>query len=177
MSYPCSVPDTIFWSLSLNGLLFVPSFFSSLSSPFHLLTIWFSLILPKKRGFLWKLAWRGVLTQDRFQSMHLKIVSSLHMCLLCSVNSESNNHLFFHCLFSWTFWCKLFHLINLNLVVLISHPSHLSMEGIPLYWKSKKDLEPLDPFLMLVHLIRKKLNILRRRTLRYHFCLGLLFFF
>lgn len=44
------------------------------------------------QGFLWKIAWRRVLTEDRYQT--LNPLSSLcpHIYLLCLSNSESNDH-------------------------------------------------------------------------------------
>lgn len=124
--YPIpSKPDYILWSLSSNGLFSCSSFYSSISSPlsapFNPHTIWFSLVPPKIQAFLLKIAWHRALTQSRFQSLHLNSVLSPHMYLLCSANSESNDHFFIHCPFSWSVWCKLFHLVNFNWAV----PSNL----------------------------------------------------
>lgn len=102
------------------------------------------------------------------------------MCLLCSSNTESNDHLFIHCSFSWTLWCRLFHLTNSPWVVPTNLPFLISQwRALPWSRKSKKPCKQTDPLLpcnVLVYLDRKESKTFRECALGYHFSLGLFLF-
>lgn len=134
---------------SSNGVSSASSFFSAfLHSPFPFpspipfshSTICYAVVPPKIQGLLRKIAWHRTLNQDHFQRLHTHISLTLrpppspnpNTPLICFANSESNDHLFVHCPFSWQLWRNLFRLIHYGWL-LLSPPTLSSLNG-ETYW-------------------------------------------
>ncbi|KAG2327389.1 hypothetical protein Bca52824_010117 [Brassica carinata] len=65
---------------------------------------WFSGGIPKHEFLTWLMTLNRCPTKDRMLQWGLQIDGS---CLLCQSHSESRDHLFFSCSFSWDVWSSL----------------------------------------------------------------------
>ncbi|WZZ07224.1 hypothetical protein YC2023_093145 [Brassica napus] len=74
------------------------------SVPWHQ-TVWNKGGIPRQSFLSWLLVLDRCPTRDRLISWGL---ATSTLCLLCNVQPESRNHLFFECPFTWEIWSHLF---------------------------------------------------------------------
>lgn len=71
--------------------------------PWHSV-VWFSRGIPRHIFLTWLTVLDRCPTKDRMQRWGLQIDTS---CILCNAPSESRNHLYFECTYSWNLWSEL----------------------------------------------------------------------
>lgn len=110
--------DTYIWAFHKTGQFSVKSFtleLTKLQSPNShdtIINMWRGLVPPRVELFAW-LACLGKLN-TKAKLAHLNIIpASQDICPLCSDESETSNHLFLYCKFSWQIWCWWFKIWNL----------------------------------------------------------------
>lgn len=64
-------------------------------------SVWFKGRIPKHAFIAWVVSWNRLHTRDRLRSWGLNIPS---ICLLCSNQDETRDHLFFECTYSLAIW-------------------------------------------------------------------------
>ncbi|KAK2647643.1 hypothetical protein Ddye_015132 [Dipteronia dyeriana] len=65
--------------------------------------LWLGCVPPKVEVFLWQLLKGRILVRDVLYNFGMPLPAST-VCLLCECESESINHLFLHCDWSWKLW-------------------------------------------------------------------------
>ncbi|XP_019095868.1 PREDICTED: uncharacterized protein LOC109130605 [Camelina sativa] len=80
------------------------------SVPWHKI-VWTSGGIPKHNFLTWLVVLNRCPTRDRLLQWGLQVDSR---CLLCAIGSESRDHLFFNCPYSWSLWSKISRRCNHN---------------------------------------------------------------
>lgn len=113
--------DTYIWAPTKIGHFSVKSFTTELTksqspnSHDTFINPWRGLVPPRVELFVW-LACLGKLN-TKAKLAHLNIIhASQDICPLCNDQSETSNHLFIHCQFSWQIWCWWLKIWNLSWV-------------------------------------------------------------
>lgn len=66
--------------------------------------VWSTLGIPKHNFLMWLFVLNRCPTRDRLRSWGLAVDS---VCLLCNLEEESRDHLFFRCAYSWRVWSEI----------------------------------------------------------------------
>ena len=108
------VADKVVWVHHISGSYNVKSFFNLIHSSNgddsgmhnYANVVWRSLTPPKSKLLLLFLMIGKLNTKDRLQ--RLNFMQGLEStCALCKVGTESIEHLFCYCPFTWKVWCSL----------------------------------------------------------------------
>ncbi|CAN0887989.1 hypothetical protein LINGRAHAP2_LOCUS15726 [Linum grandiflorum] len=101
-------PAAVCWPLNSSGVFSVCSLRKHLAvqmfpgdSAFPHDSIWFSPVPSKIQCFCWQVFHRKIATIDNLQKRGFQMVN---MCVLCRKETESVDHLFIHCEFSYKVW-------------------------------------------------------------------------
>ena len=105
------IADSRIWMLSPSGAFSYKSFSKELEGSRSIKAssslAWLGLAPPKVETFMWMALFGKASTTDNLRRRGLDSAAVSNLCVLCGKDNETIDHLFVHCKFSYSLWCRL----------------------------------------------------------------------